>query len=398
MKVQPLNFGTTPERIAPETNDLDFANSTPKRKLDPEILALTGLRAVAAIWVVLFHLEAKFSVLARNYPALAYIFPRNGFLGVDLFFVLSGFVIYYNYAGWFQTIRPIPYANFIWMRLARLYPVHLFTLILFVGSVFWLEVHGHVSPHPEFHKKSAILLNVLLIHSWWVPLHVSWNVPAWSISCEWLAYLVFPLFIAFPIAFRSVRSSILVASVSMLAMAAALQWFHNDGNSQYGLLRIAGEFPTGCCLCYLYKRNVAANLNWDVVLPATVAALAGCVYLFHAFGLVSYWAVPLLAMIILGLSYQKGVASRILSSRPFLIGGYISYSLYMTHTFLFTALDKLFPSLEKQAWSVFTDIILGLGFAAGTYYFVEEPSRKRMRRLIRNNRVMNSDSPGEKSN
>src|SRR5512135_599191 len=91
-----------------------------------DIPSLTGLRAFAAWWVVFFHCSF---LLPAALPKV-YWFARLGYLGVDLFFVLSGFIISYNYWDKLASFSVKAYREFLWLRLARLYPVHLFTLLV----------------------------------------------------------------------------------------------------------------------------------------------------------------------------------------------------------------------------------------------------------------------------
>jgi peptidoglycan/LPS O-acetylase OafA/YrhL len=352
------------------------------KKLKAEILPLTGLRAVAAMWVLFFHCQDKLAGFFEQHPLAGYFFPWKGYLGVDLFFVLSGFVIYYNYAEWFRTFSFSSYARFLWMRLARIYPVHLCILILFAAAVLWMEHRGQLSIHPQFHHKGDFVWNLFLVHSWWIPLHLSWNGPAWSISCEWMAYILFPALIITRFLTRSPFTTVLICLAFLFGMIGALQWLHNDANSKYGMIRIAGEFPAGCCLCYLFRKGVGSRLNWNLVQLGLGAGLVACGAVVTARGWVDYWCVPFLACFVFSLAYQRGLLARFLSSRPLLFGGYISYSLYMTHKFLTTALEKFFPVYEQGSLSVLTDIPVAILFAAVMYYLVEEPSRKKMRTMI----------------
>ena len=101
----------------------------------PELHALTGIRAFAAWWVVLLHLRPTlFELFPRSKPFLQPTLDA-GYLGVDLFFILSGFIISYQYATWFQSSSSHNYIRFLWRRVARIYPVHVFTIIVMLAMV-----------------------------------------------------------------------------------------------------------------------------------------------------------------------------------------------------------------------------------------------------------------------
>jgi peptidoglycan/LPS O-acetylase OafA/YrhL len=354
---------------------------TPKAR--PEIYPLSGLRALAALWVLLFHLSAK---LESAFPHARFLFDPvvlQGYLGVDVFFILSGFIIAYNYADRFAFFKIPTYAEFLWMRLARLWPVHFVVLaayaILILGASHW----GISQKHSGLYSGAKFLQNLMLTQAWSIPIHESWNVPAWSISCEWIAYLVFPALIFSGIVYRTVRVSTAAGAGALLIMALILQSVQADGSNQYGLVRIAGEFVAGGCLCRLFNARVGFDWNWNLLIPAALAIqflLLG--FLLPLFSLVAYWSVPCLAVIILGLAYHRCVCSRLISTRPFLFGGYISYSLYMVHTLCFITLHNLFPKLEARPMSFLIDLPFAVAVAAGVFYFVEEPCRRKMRGLF----------------
>lgn len=164
-----------------------------------EIRALTGLRIVAAVWVVLFHFRPMLGDASPGFrDALAPVLDC-GAQGVDLFFILSGFVLTWNYLdrmGRSWSVRAN--LHFLWLRLARVWPVYLVTLHLAaVWVIFTLHV-GHV-PSPEAGQLTAIsyVRQILLVQLWFQPYFdgSSWDGPAWSISAEWLAYLLFGLLI-----------------------------------------------------------------------------------------------------------------------------------------------------------------------------------------------------------
>src|SRR6266849_2921607 len=139
--------------------------------------SLTPLRGIAALTVLMFH-------LARNSgdSSLPAFFLR-GYLGVDLFFVLSGFVLTHVYVQGFLGDTSWRSAGaFLWARVARIYPVHFFVTALLVACGGAQGLSG-----------LDVLDNFLLILVPW-PVH-SINQPSWSLSAEWHAYLLFPLMV-----------------------------------------------------------------------------------------------------------------------------------------------------------------------------------------------------------
>src|SRR5246127_5651007 len=162
-----------------------------------EIKALTGLRIIAAVWVVLFHFQSLLRDAAPGFRDALTPVLNCGAQGVDLFFILSGFVLTWNYldrmGGAWSTRATL---HFLWLRLARVWPVYLVTLHLAaLWAIFTLHV-GHV-PSPDAGQLTAIsyVRQILLVQLWFVPFfdNSSWDGPAWSISAEWLAYLLFGL-------------------------------------------------------------------------------------------------------------------------------------------------------------------------------------------------------------
>src|ERR1700727_3349250 len=160
-----------------------------------EIKALTGLRIVAAVWVVLFHFRPLLRDAAPGFLDALTPVLNCGAQGVDLIFILSGFVLAWNSLdrmGRSWSTRET--LHFLWLRLARVWPVYLVTLHLAALLVI-LSLHvGHV-PLPDANSLTAVsyVRQILLMQLWFEPFFdgTSWDGPAWSISAEWLAYLLF---------------------------------------------------------------------------------------------------------------------------------------------------------------------------------------------------------------
>ena len=145
--------------------------------------ALTGIRAFAALAVLIYHYQFYF---------LTGRISDYGYLGVDLFFILSGFVIAHAHLGEFASLHWATILRFYGLRLARIYPVHFVILIGLVCTVITAGHFGVAAHLPSQFTANSLWANLLLIHAWG-PWPLSWNFPAWSISCEWAAYLLCPL-------------------------------------------------------------------------------------------------------------------------------------------------------------------------------------------------------------
>ena len=155
---------------------------------------LTSLRFFAALWVVAYHYWPS---LTGGYPVLV----DKGYLGVELFFVLSGFILAHVYLDDAGAGR-LNYGRFLWARLARIYPVHLVTL----AAIGLMGALALALGYPMRHQVivwSVLPQTLLLIHAWGTASVSAWNHPSWSISAEWFAYVFFPLFAAAAWALRA---------------------------------------------------------------------------------------------------------------------------------------------------------------------------------------------------
>lgn len=151
-----------------------------------EIKELTGLRGYAALWVFFLHATYGWSGCS-----LVMDIARLGGLGVVVFFVLSGFILCYVYDTKFY-MHVVNYKSFLFARIARVYPLHLFMLIVVLIQSFYYP--NIMLPSDNIY---TFILNLFLIQSWGFTDLVSWNQPSWSISTEMFAYLLFPFLISY---------------------------------------------------------------------------------------------------------------------------------------------------------------------------------------------------------
>jgi peptidoglycan/LPS O-acetylase OafA/YrhL len=298
------------------------------------IAAFTGLRGVAALWVVAYHFR---EALIGSVPRLAESAIGVGYLAVDMFFILSGFVITLNYGKMFGELSLGNAKIFVLARFARLYPVHLFMSLVYLLNPLTILLFSTSKDLGARYGAGYYLLSLLLMQNWGLTTETEWNIPAWSISTEWFAYLMFPALLAGS-AIRRETPAVLVAAVIAL-MVALFGLFIAAGAAsigadipRLGLPRCLLEFMAGIGLCRLYLATRAPTVRAQTGLLATASAGAIATALF---GLPDFLFLPAaFCLVVLSLAGESSVVCRLLSSGPLLFLGEISYSLYMVHYFV----------------------------------------------------------------
>jgi peptidoglycan/LPS O-acetylase OafA/YrhL len=347
------------------------------KKNRPEIDSLTGIRAFASWWVVLYHLHGSIAKLIPGSERVLWI-AHHGDMGVDLFFVLSGFVLAYNYHDAFPQVTGTSYFRFLWLRLARIYPVHCAGLAVWGMFLIANLVLKHSEVSQQFFGARALLAQLLLVQSWSVPMVMSWNYPAWSISMEWLAYLAFPFLIRFVAKSTSVAAPLF--GLAVLGLGAPLLMTTPAGH----FVRIGTEFTAGCLLYLLYSRGCGVRLPWGWI--------SSLVFLFVVVAATQLggWILPFLIILVYSLTFNRGPAATICGSRPCVYLGRISYSVYIMHAAAITACHVLLPLARFQESSFFVRssvieaYILTIALSGVlAYHLVEEPCRRRMRKWFR---------------
>ncbi|MCZ2403230.1 acyltransferase [Paenarthrobacter sp. Z7-10] len=368
-----------------------------------EIRTLTSLRFLAALWVVLFHLQAlQNTFLAPVFHSFAPIVD-NGVLGVDVFFVLSGFILSYTYLDRLgPRFGPATAASFLWARFARMWPA--FALVVGVlGLWFLYGTTQHTALDWSLQLKApdlspwGLIKQLLMVHLWFSPETdgASWFGPGWTVSAEWLAYVTFPLTALALFRLRRLHPlPALGASVLVLlpvAMIGPGQLI--DTYTPYPcewLVRILCCFLAGG-FAYLAVRNIGASrFRPQLAGPATilVAALV-LVFLLQANnsgqGRPAVLAFPLIIAL---LSLSQGRVRSVLGHRWLIQGGRASYSLYLVHMPFIYAFHWLSVDWLHDSHPVGQNL-LAVGCLAGTalatyllFAFVEEPARHRLRKLF----------------
>jgi peptidoglycan/LPS O-acetylase OafA/YrhL len=378
----------------------------------PEIRPLTGLRIIAALLVVVFHMRGN---LRAAFPDVAEAFwpvLDSGLLGVDLFFALSGFVLTINYvdaAG--VRLSRSGTARFLWARIARVWPAYVVTLLI---AGIWhagLPVVGWQDPVPPADLSAMSFLRQFgLVVLWNEPSYdrLAWNGPAWSVSAEALAYLAFPVLALLLFRLdRAVRARTLV----WLGLGVLIPLLFLGAISLYGpymwLVRLAGAFVAGS-LAALAVRKVWAHVDdhrhrsWPTVLTwVSTAGIVGTLYVTYGIDrpAARILAVLFFPLLLIGLSLSRSGIARLLATRPLVFGGRISYSVYLTHMLVviepFWALQTRWPEPlgdDTAAARIYFVAVPVLACFTGwlLWRFVEEPAQRRMRTMV-------VDLPSEKA-
>lgn len=340
--------------------------------------ALTGIRGIAAWLVVLYHIRMSLTGLL---PAPGIAVLAKGYLAVDLFFILSGFVLWYNYAPRLRAGGLAEAGPFLWRRIARIWPLHLLILGLFVVFALTLLATGRDA---SFYPFAELPLHVLLVQNWGFTPELRWNDPAWSISTELAAYLLFPLIVLVAKWERLPTSALLASSLVIVTAIPLYFWADGDTSlgaeiSRLGLVRCLLEFSLGNLLCLFW-------LRWrDSVYGAKLALAACSAILAAGFGLAlpeTVFVPASFATGLLALALGRGAAVRALGGSLLRYLGEISYSTYLAHTFLWLVFKLAFVDASLQlGWVQFAGFLLVvLAASAGLYHGVEKPAQRWMNR------------------
>lgn len=334
--------------------------------------ALTGIRGIAAWLVVLYHIRLSLETLA---PASVIAMFAKGYLAVDLFFVLSGFVLWHNYADRLADGGRAEARSFLWRRIARIWPLHAAILAAFVGlALLFLLTGRDVAGYPF----AQLPLHVLLIQNWGITSELAWNHPAWSISTEMAAYLLFPLVVRCVRWERLPLAAQLALAAGLLAALYLLFALHGEKGlggeiPRLGLWRCLIEFSLGNLVCMLWRRWRGRRHAAPCAAGVCLAALAGWLLT----GAEAAFAPLCFCAGILALALDRGGIARALSTRAMVYLGEISYSTYLAHFLLFIVFKLLFVDASLQlGWPGAAGFLaLLLAVSAGLYHGLEKPAQ-----------------------
>ncbi len=356
----------------------------------PVLPALTGLRAFTATNIVFFHFwnPAWFGPLA---PMM-----DNGYVGVNFFFLLSGFILAYNYADR-QAAGEFHPRQFWRTRVSRLYPVYLLGLLI---SYPILRLEWTHRSHKDFFL--GLSLTTIMQQGWSPRLATFWNTPAWTLSCEVAFYLMFPLLLTvkWP---RKIRSLLLLlAGLWLLSLVppSIYMWLRPDGlapinrmSNTYWLRAVKltplphlPTFAFGIVLSHLNDRLKLSDrtrfwLALGGLSAVTTVLMQGqkAPFLFMHNGLIS----PLFAIVILGLAGRHAI-TRFLRFPLFVAIGEASYCLYILHFNLWRWIhvSGLLVRLHLVRFDPWISYFMLEVTAFAAYRLIERPSRNWLQKVL----------------
>jgi peptidoglycan/LPS O-acetylase OafA/YrhL len=347
------------------------------------------MRGIAALYVAVYHygLYAMFRGGTGNILG-------HGYIAVDLFFMMSGFVMALTYRDLFAEGRSLRnMLGFLGKRIARIYPLYVMASLAALIAVIW----AGLSSRAEQMTVTKAVANILLVQSWGVA--DSYVGPGWSISAEWAAYLIFPL-LCTVVLFGQRQVALAWAAIAFLFLVLLAELPADmthvvrargpldlyDGRNYGAVARCLIEFLLGM-LCFRVSRHrgLADRLGRNWVSLGAVALIGGLLAVRNSDILI----VPLLALLLVSLAHDKGRVAAFLGSPVFHWLGTISYSIYLFHT---TVQAIVGPPIQRAveasgvpdalAVEVLSLIAVVLATATLSYSLIERPGRQLLRRVF----------------
>ena len=348
----------------------------------PHLPALTGLRFFAALLVVMVHYGTNVmpgDMLTR--------LARAGAVGVPFFFVLSGFILAYNYGDLRVRRMRCSVAQFWLARFARIYPIYLVGIALGIGPGLWIAA--------ELHRNIQIglmlLVNAALLESW-IP---SWigviDGPAWSLSAETFFYALFPFVLPWFLRRRTSELTIVIIMSWICSLGIGVAYLRVLPRTHewsqlvlYNPLACLPEFLLGMATGIRFLRRGRPASRWagPVSLGAAAVVLMTLDLLADLPAEVLFGGLlaPVFGLLIYTMAWGRGPLAALLSSPPLLLLGEASYALYLLHTSVWhlllraTCQSPLTPDPSFGAFALYVAVCVILSI--GLYRWVEAPMRK----------------------
>ena len=318
-----------------------------------------------AFWVVSFHVTPTGLGFFR--------ITSYGYLAVDVFFIMSGFVLSlshreeFSYPNWATTLR------FLRLRWWRTYPLYAASILLSLTAFVLLR---HNIPDLK-----SFLVSVLLLEGWAAP-GIRMNTPVWSLGVEWLGYLGFPI-IAWSCCRLSSRGSAIVAVLAIFAEMSGLLLMGDELGSTIGLgaiTRMSGGFIAGYALAAIDRPMTTLTRSNDYALVAVLLGIMGVLSLGS-----DVYCLPLMAYGVWLVAWPGPLTSAILSSSVALFLGRISFALYLCHWPILKVVQAWQPQGVGRLFGLACSlgaIAVSMAVAYLLCRIIEEPMRRFGRHIV----------------
>lgn len=336
------------------------------------------------MWVILHHLTGKNMLLDQWNQTLPFAVQsifRGGYLAVQTFFLLSGFVLAQSYATTRWNRQSLK--RFAIARFARIYPAYLLSLVL----VSWFVFEFLLKPGRSAAQKAAVVGDyAFVLQGWTGSLNVGWNTPAWSLSCEFFFYLCFPLLFLW--LGRGGLARVLAALGACFVTPILLA--HAGVPGVWKPVHHLSDFVAGIAAARIYgallRSGIATKrLGFWLSAGAMVAGPAFIVYPHVLDGTVMNLNTvlrPLNVALLIGLATGGGFVVRLLSTDLAGYLGKVSYSMYILHIPLlwwFSQYTSFRFGSTPPAWTGFLFMAAVIAVSIAAFEFVEAPANRWIR-------------------
>jgi peptidoglycan/LPS O-acetylase OafA/YrhL len=346
---------------------------------------LTGLRFFAAFYVFVFHADIRKSL--DFLPDFGLNIVSQGAIGVNIFFILSGFILYYNYVN-----RKMDYKDFLYKRLAKIYPVYLFGFLLCWGVYQYLNI-------PLEHYGFIKILNLFLLQSYLPNYAMSWyGAGSWSISTEFFFYLLFPFLLIIVNKLNKQKIVIVIAITYVASFALGilhnLHWVELKWIYAFPPARISEFFIGMMVAALVFQFKIKITNRWIMIV------VAACILYYILLGknLQGYVihnciVIPLMFVFLVGVTTFKKNMFSFLGSKPIEYLGKISYSFYITQIPIMLFLDEKFIFKNMSSFSYFIVIfVINLILSIFAYHIIEKPLHQYFNLIIKKDKLRNQVS------
>lgn len=365
-----------------------------ENKTKGRIDALTSLRFFAALWVVFFHQWLTY------YPQtfgswVSWTLFSKGFLGVDLFFLLSGYILAYVYlkrAGTPEVDKP----SFWLARFARIYPVYALSFLIEAPFIAMYVLVQQDPTRQTFKAAGTLLAHLALLQAWAPAWRWCWNFPSWTLSTEAFFYLLFP-FLGVWFWKKTERKNwlmpfiflyLLTLAPSALYSAMGLNGVITDWNLPTVIVRFfppfrIPEFLLGMLLLRI-QEQIKPKWGKESWLPPLLFLGGGAGLILTLEGTSSWKALlwygglfdPFFMMILLGAALSSGVLGSCLSWKPLVLLGDASYAIYILQIPIAQWWQTYGPkSFQSKPIGFWTYLILLIVVSLGIFHYFETPLR-----------------------